>query len=744
MSRVTAPWSGRLVLVVDRLAAGGKERVVAHLARTWNRHIGPVRVVTLRDAGPFGQQLIEQGIAVTSLDSRQGPDPVAVRRLARLLTVARPAVINVHDRSSLPYVATANLLGPTASMVFTAHGLLGDAPARARLSERLALRACRAMTAVSPHVASRYAHLLHWPGEVTIVPNGIEPIRTRSADRLAVRSELGIAADTPLLLAVGNIKPEKSYDDLLDAAARLAERGSGAFHLAVAGDAADGTLAEILQRRSEQPDLAGRVSWLGSRDDVERLYGAADVFVLPSRTEGLPMALLEAMSAGLAVVASAVGDVPNVLAGQAGLLTPPGQPDALADVLAALLADPARRADLAGRAVTRIEQHYTAEVMTNRYADVFRRAARPGCAARPAMQMIGPLSPLQGGMVSVADRLARSNLARRYDLRLIQSGKTTPPGRSILRGMAAQAGLVVRVARATLAARRPIVHIHTCSGLTFWRDALLMLAARLTGACGVWHVHGGRFGEFATTGGPVRRAALGGALRLGGRIIVLTGAMRRQLAELIEPGRLATLPNGVVLSDRPATRSGRGPCRFLMLGTLSPAKGTEDLIDAAALLRDRGLACIIDIAGGETAPGQHAALEERITQAGLEEVVRLRGMLDEAARDDALAEADCFVLPSHSEALPMAVLEAMAAGLAVIATTVGALGEVVVEGQTGRLVPPREPAALADAMQALAEDPAARSRLGQAGRARIAEHYSLSNMVERLDALYRHCRKGPL
>lgn len=740
MTRAASPRTDSLLLIVDRLDVGGKERVISHLARQWTRQIGPARVVTLRDRGPLGEQLTAEGIEVYPLRSRQGIDPAAVRRLARWLDSRPPGIINVHDRSSLPYVAAANALGPAVPLVFTAHGLLQQG--RARPVERLAVKACKAMTAVAPDVARLYAHLLHWPGEVAVVPNGIEPIRPAPADRQAIRAELGIEADVPLLLAVGNIKAEKGYEDLLAAAEQLIATGEHDFHLAIAGEAADKALTDALRQRTDQGALAGRVSWLGRRDDVDRLYAAADIFVLPSRSEGLPMALLEAMSAGLAVVASAVGDVPQVLAAQAGIVAAPGNPKALAESLATLLTDPARRKQLAARARDRIDQRYTAEAMTKQYAKLFARIARPKSPGQVAVRMIAPLSPLQGGMVTVADGLARADLARRFDLRLIQSGKTTPPDRSLARGLAAQLGLLGRVATETLRARRPIVHIHTCSGLSFWRDALLMLTARAFGGCGVWHVHGGRFGEFASRGGILRRTLLAVALRLGRAVIVLTETMRQQLSALIEPGRVAVVPNGVALSASPVRSADDGSCRFLMVGTLGSAKGTEDLLDAAALLRERGVACTIDIAGGETSPGQRARLEERIATDGLGLMVRLLGALAPADRDAALVEADCFVLPSHSEALPMAVLEAMAAGRAVIATRVGAVGEVVLDGQTGLLIAPRDPAGLADAMEALAGDCDRRDALGRAGRERIAERFSLSRMVRRIEDIYRRCRRS--
>ena len=119
-----------------------------------------------------------------------------------------------------------------------------------------------------------------------------------------------------------------------------------------------------------------------------------------------------------------------------------------------------------------------------------------------------------------------------------------------------------------------------------------------------------------------------------------------------------------------------------------------------------------------------AAVESEVRRLGLESVVRLAGERDDVG--ELLAGADLFVLSSRSEGLPLSILEAMAAGLPVVASSVGGVPELVVEGETGLLVPPGDPHALAAAMERLLDDPALRRRLGAAGRTRVSEHFDLA------------------
>jgi glycosyltransferase involved in cell wall biosynthesis len=187
-----------------------------------------------------------------------------------------------------------------------------------------------------------------------------------------------------LLLAVGNLYAVKGHSHLIDALALLAD-GHANVHLAIAGR---GNLADSLQVRARELGLADRVHLLGLRSDIASLLAAADLFVLPSLAEGLPLALLEAMFAGRPIVASDVGEVRIVLnGGEAGLLVQPGNAAELARALNHLLTDPNEGARLGQRAALRAASEYAASRMVEQYAHLYFELWRK---SRPSVATVGP------------------------------------------------------------------------------------------------------------------------------------------------------------------------------------------------------------------------------------------------------------------------------------------------------------------------------------------------------------------
>ncbi|HDZ43771.1 MAG TPA: glycosyltransferase, partial [Phycisphaerae bacterium] len=304
---------GRVALVVDSLAAGGKERVVATLAGQLRRKGLAVAVVCLSRTGPLAQGLTQAGAAVYSVTSRGRWDLGAVLRLSKILHHIRPDVVNVHDRFSLPYLVAANRIATGAPIVLSCHGLLLSS-AGPTWAQILAAREVDAFTAVSTEVAAAYARFLRAGKPFELLANGIDPIEPDAEKGRQLRDDLGIDPGTFVFLSVGAVKAEKGYGDLLAACERLCARSGGeSLTVLVAGALAEPSHLEELQQHVADKGLGGVVRFLGHVDNVAALYGAADALVLPSRTEGLPLALLEAMSAGLPVVATAVGGVPGLL-----------------------------------------------------------------------------------------------------------------------------------------------------------------------------------------------------------------------------------------------------------------------------------------------------------------------------------------------------------------------------------------------------------------------------------------------
>ncbi|MFW5708807.1 MAG: glycosyltransferase family 4 protein [Chloroflexota bacterium] len=175
------------------------------------------------------------------------------------------------------------------------------------------------------------------------------------------------------------------------------------------------------------------------------------------------------------------------------------------------------------------------------------------------------------------------------------------------------------------------------------------------------------------------------------------------------------------------------------LGRLVRGKGLEALIDAMQILKKGGQHLHLLIVG--TGPLQHT-LEHRIKSHHLNDYVTLTGYRSDIA--EILSAADIFALPSHSEGLPLSLLEAMAAGKAVVVTTVDGIIEVVHANETGVFVPLDSPTDLASALRQLAKDPRTRDRLGRAAQAFVREHYTNQRMTDAYDRLYRDCVAAPI
>lgn len=339
----------------------------------------------------------------------------------------------------------------------------------------------------------------------------------------------------------------------------------------------------------------------------------------------------------------------------------------------------------------------------------------------------------RGGMRSAVEGYREAGLLDREAFRLVAA---YADGSFWLRQLICLRALLVFT---TLLCRHPIelVHIHTATRGSFWRKALFASIARLFRVPVILHLHGSEFlGFYQDRSAPVQ-CLIRHQLERATRVIVLSEIWRTELAAIAPTARLAVIPNTVALPPINAP-SGTAP-NILFLGRIGPRKGAFDLITAFAAIAPRYPALRLTLAGdGQTSEARAAAaalnLSHRIT---------VLDWVDTPTRADLLAKATIFALPSHDEGLPMSVLEAMAAGLPVVTTPVGGIPDLITSGQTGLLVPPGDPAALAKALAALLDDPAHRAQLGNAARRLIAQSYTPEIALPHLTALYAACARSP-
>jgi len=363
----------RIALLLSELRPGGMERVVVHLAKGLAARNIPVLVICLQGEGLLASEFGGTAVRLTALNSYSGKDLGAVWRLRRELNRFKPSVIHLHDYASLPYALAANALAGRRPILFSAHGLLYEGFESLKSRYRFLSRFITAFSAVSDKVAARHRDYLAWPRPIQIIANGVPAVPRDADDRERVRSELGCEPGDFLFLAVGNPRPEKAFEDLIDAVALLP--AGRKIRVVVAGTLNESDYCRMLKQRVEERQVGERFRFLGFRQDTAALYAAADAFVLSSRSEGLPMVILEAMMAGLPVVATRVGGIPDAV-GEQALLVDAAQPAQLAAAMTRLITEPslAETLGVAGKAYA--EKNFGVERMVDAYIEWYRRVLR--------------------------------------------------------------------------------------------------------------------------------------------------------------------------------------------------------------------------------------------------------------------------------------------------------------------------------------------------------------------------------
>jgi glycosyltransferase involved in cell wall biosynthesis len=354
--------------------------------------------------------------------------------------------------------------------------------------------------------------------------------------------------------------------------------------------------------------------------------------------------------------------------------------------------------------------------------------------------IVGKGAPERGGIPSFLALLLDSRLAHEFDLEFVNlAGRPQVGGRPTIGNIMRTVGDAGRVWRAARGA--DVVHIHSAlaPGVTLIRAGILALAGRAGGARTIVHGHGGRIELWLTT--PARRRVARIALRAADTVVAVSAGSVAALEGALPATSVRLVENGVDTArfTAPGThdgRSGTGTPRILFVGTLTPRKGVVDLCVASDRIEALGVAHEVLLVGGMPDEGPDARREALAAAEARPGRVIVGGARSPEEMPATYRAAEVFCLPSWWEAMPLSILEAMAAGLPVVATNVGDVGRIVEDGVTGLVVAPRDPDALAAALAGLLADPERRSRLGAAGRRTAETRWSSERTIDRLGELY--------
>ncbi len=342
--------------MVDSLMSGGAELLATRIALGLDPDRFESVVCSTRPSAREHVAAVEAaGLEVLQLRRASKLDVWRWLPLVRLLRSGRIDVLHAHKFGSNLWASLLTRLAPVPVLLAHEHSWSFEgAPLRRLVDRELVARASTAIVAVSEPDRTRMVELERIPPEkVLLVPNGIPD--QQPGNRTAARAALGIQPEDPVVGTVCGLRPEKGVDVALRAVARVADALPGLRFLAVG----DGPERPRLERLARELGVAALFTGRRPNADVPDLLAAMDVVVCSSRSEGMPLAVLEWMAAARAIIAFAVGGIPTMIAdGREGVLVPPRDAARLAAAIERLLADPAERERLGAAARARQRREF--------------------------------------------------------------------------------------------------------------------------------------------------------------------------------------------------------------------------------------------------------------------------------------------------------------------------------------------------------------------------------------------------
>lgn len=754
----------KVFYLINGLYVGGAERAFLQLTRHLDRSRFEPVICTLV-GGELIPQFEQAGVRVLNLRMRRKWDLLALLRLWRWIRQEKPDVL--HTRL-LHADILGRLFGRLSGVPVILSTLPMVEPYRHHLFwktlDRWSSRWADVLVALSEQVKRDLVRVEGLdPAKFRIIPNAIKwegPSGPGQRERKL--RQLGLPEETFLVGIIARLyDPIKGHRVLFEAIRRLAVRYPR-IHCVVIGE---GKGRPGLEAHVRSLGLSGRVTFTGVQYDVENWLSALDLFVLPSFLEGFPMAIVEAMAAGKAIIATPVNGVPDLITnGQEGLLVTPGQAGELAEAIERLLNDPVWAGQLGRAARRKFEARFDLTQVIHRTYALYEEFLKKKLRRR--LRVLEVITTLDsGGSAQYLVDLVRWLPKDQYDITVVSGPERL--NRTLVEQLHAPHRLVCftkpmrplqdlrTVWQLFLLMRRgrfDIVHLNTAKA-----DLVGGLAARL---CGVPCIVSTAHGPTLMTLGPsliqwfFDRMEQFSYVWLVDKVIGVSHSTTRHLIRKrsVKPDHIETIQNGIELerirrpADREAVRARWGVAAgrpvIAMVGRFAQQKAQEVLIQGLPQVRAEfpDLVCLL-IGEGP----RKRQMEELTARLDLTRNVRFLGDRDDVAA--LLSGCDLFVLSTHYEGMSIAVLEAMAAGLPVVASGVEGMEELVEHGRTGLLFTPGDPSACAQALLALLRDPSGREAMGRAGLEKVCRCHTLDQQVRRTDRLLQetfHRRRIPL
>ena len=343
--------------------------------------------------------------------------------------------------------------------------------------------------------------------------------------------------------------------------------------------------------------------------------------------------------------------------------------------------------------------------------------------------MIGAHPDSRGGVSSVVQVYRREGLFSDWPVTYL----STYADGNFLKKTFYAVSAAIRFLGMLVLGRVSLVHVHSASRNSFWRKSLFIFLARVFMRPVIFHLHGGEFVDFYMNEcGANAKKFIKKTLDSVDIIIVLTESWAKKLSMITENTNIIAINNSVEYCHVTNEGSGRKTHSLLFLGKLVPSKGLYDLIDAVSMLRVT-FSDIELVIGGS---GNSDIFHNYAKKSGIDDKIKFAGWIEGKEKNLYLSHSSIFVLPSYNEGLPVSVLEAMAAGIPVVATAVGGIPDVINSGEEGILVSPSDPIDLKNAIETLFLDDDLRIKMGDAARRRMEAEFSPDTILPKIEKIY--------
>jgi glycosyltransferase involved in cell wall biosynthesis len=352
----------------------------------------------------------------------------------------------------------------------------------------------------------------------------------------------------------------------------------------------------------------------------------------------------------------------------------------------------------------------------------------------PRLIMLGAAPGTRGSVAAVVEAYRVHGLFRRWPVDYIATRIESGPLEGLLTTLRALRRFSVLLADGLAHHRRVVVHAHCEAGAGFWRGMLFMRVAAAARCPLIAHLHGSGFERLHEEASGPGRALIRSLFERAACVVAPTEALRSWTLGVAKNARVACVPSPVPLQD-PSPAEAR-PNMVLFLGRLEAEQGIFDLLQAVARLRagePQKLADLRLVCAGEGDRAEVAHLAERL---GIGDAVKFTGRVGPSGKRALFENAAALAAPRYCAGLPMSLLEAMAAGVPAVASSVGGVSEALADGASGLLVAPGDIAALARALRSLLLDRALAGRIGRAGRETVRLRFAPERVVPRIEELY--------